>query len=172
MFNVETIQQSRSFETLKAGLYLLTIDSVFLKPTASNGQYFEVVLRADNGAKIWHRMTYTSRSDTAIQIGRQQLADLCHAIGIKNSQGKIGFDSVEDFQAKGIGKNALCDVFIEIYNGRESPKIATVWSIEGKHRNEVRNLKEIKLGPNGKPPVLSRNSAPIKTTNTDEDLPF
>ncbi len=179
MFSIDTIEQSREpVSALPAGVYRVCVSDVELKATKSGqGDFFEFTLgvvapEQFARSKIWHRLTFNSKGangEVAMQIGRAGLGDLMFTLQIKQ------FDSVEKLKSLADGKECLVEIELEFgSDGKEYPRVITCWSIAGKHRNEKRNLAEIKLGPNGKLPKASKPKLIVNQTPAvySTDLPF
>ena len=153
MFAIDQAEQSREpMSTLPAGFYRVVVGDVDLKNSKTGtGNYFEFVLTvvapsANERAKLWHRLTFNNKSDTAVQIGRAQLADLLFTLQAK------AFDSVEQLRTLVQGKELVVEVENEIQGDNEYNRVIGTWSLGGKHRNDKRNLAEVKLGASGKAP--------------------
>ncbi len=173
MFSIEQAEHTRERATeLQPGFYRVAITDVELKKTKNGtGDYFEFVLQvvAPEGvtSKIWHRINFNNPSEKVVIIGRAQLADFIYACKCK------GFESVEQLRSATVGHEVLVEVSLVIEADRQRNEVDGVWSITGHHRNGARNMKEIKLGANGKKPfVKSTHIAAKPATSALADFPF
>jgi len=79
-------QNERSFDPLPAGTYSVVVHSTKLDATKSGGTM--LVLRLDvegpthQGRVLFARINVSNPSETAERIGREQLGDICRAIGL------------------------------------------------------------------------------------------
>jgi len=180
MFSASTVEQSKNFQSLPAGIYRASITSVDLKKNkAGTGDFFEfqlsVVKPEDfNGAPVAHRLTFNNPSQVAVGIGRAGLADFTVAAGCPE------FSSVEQLSSKIVGKEVVIETSVEVTtnNGRQydNARVDNVWNTSGEHRNKARSIKELKLGPTGKAPVVkaATSAGPGVTPGNQahEDVPF
>lgn len=89
--NVSDLPQGDSFEPLKAGAYQVQIDSAEMKTTkAGTGTYISIQYKVTGpeytGRVVFGMITITNPNQEAERIGRQNLGDLCRAVGIANIQ--------------------------------------------------------------------------------------
>lgn len=175
MFSIDTVEQSREPITeLQSGLYRVTVADVAFKKTKSgNGDYFEftmqVVAPEGYNSKIWYRTNFNNINEKTVVIGRQQLADLMYCLKIK------GFTHPDELRSKAIGVEFLAEVIVVVDGEKTRNEIEAVYSVIGTHRNPVRKLEQIKLGPNGKKPVVkvsANRPATMLVDNPANDFPF
>ena len=88
IFNVEFLPQGKtSFDPIPPGWYTVTIASAEVKATKNGtGQYiairYDVTGPTHQGRVIFGNLNIRNQSPKAEEIGRQQLGELCRAIGL------------------------------------------------------------------------------------------
>lgn len=102
------------FELPAPGLHKCTIDSTSVKP-GSNGNYLEVVLKLESGAKIWDRIVPSDKPAVQYKIGR-----FLRACRIP----LIGEMELTDLGTVIVGKTFYVDIMHKpnVYNGVETTR--------------------------------------------------
>lgn len=90
-FNAAEVEPQSTFEPMPAGWYLAQVVESDMKSTkAGTGEYlqlsWEVVEGPCTGRRAWDRLNVSNPNAEAERIGRQQLSQLCHAMGVMNLQ--------------------------------------------------------------------------------------
>lgn len=74
----------RSYDLIAAGWYAATITAAESRDTKSGtGKYLRIEFTLAQGRKVWSNYNVKNDSPAAESIGRQQLAEVCRAIGKK-----------------------------------------------------------------------------------------
>lgn len=90
-FNVSELPQGDNFEPLPAGWYQVAIEGAEVKQTkAGTGQYIAVRYKVSgpthSGRVVFGNINLRNPNPKAEEIGRQQLGDICRAIGLATIQ--------------------------------------------------------------------------------------
>ena len=90
-FKADDYQNENSFDALPAGWYQVKVESAEVKATkAGTGKYISVGYKVTgenyNGRMVFGNLNIQNPNPEAERIGRQQLGDLCRAIGIAGVQ--------------------------------------------------------------------------------------
>lgn len=86
-FDAASVEPSQNMTAIPAGKYQAVISQSIMKPTRSgNGQYleltFEIISGEYNGRKLWTRLNLDNPSQKAVDIARQELSAICHAVNV------------------------------------------------------------------------------------------
>lgn len=183
MWSLDSVGQSKTFDCLPAGTYRVAISACELKSNkAGTGKFVEAnldVVEPDEfaGQQIVYRATFEHKNATAMRIGQESFADFFFAA---TDPKPFVINSEADFE-KLAGKELLVETVIETseYQGKEyqNPLVKMTYSVKGKHRNDKRSLKSVRLGESNAAPVARREtkgSQQIGRSNpvTEQDLPF
>lgn len=88
-FNAAAIETT-SFDAIPSGVYEAVISASEMRPTkAGNGVginlTFEIISEgAGKGRKLWTWINYQNPNSVAQQIGQEELAKICKAVGVSN----------------------------------------------------------------------------------------
>lgn len=169
MFSIDSVPETKEgFEVLPAGIYRVRFTGVqFLDNKSGQGQHFAFSLQVVQpqmyaGQTMIYRCNYKNPNPTAEEIGRGQLADLIFTAGVR------GFENLEQLNRGIAGKEFIIETELqEGDRGGLFSNVLTAWRLDGKHRNEKRSLKEVKIGETGrppKPPKASKAPQPSRST--------
>lgn len=83
-FNANEVPE---FELLPNGDYkMMIVESDIIDNKSGNGSHVDLKLVVVDGERknfvLHHRLTWTSASQDAVQIGRRKLAEICRAVGV------------------------------------------------------------------------------------------
>ena len=86
-FDANEVEPNGNFDPVPAGKYNVIITESEMKPTkAGNGEYLELKMQIQggnhDGRMLWDRLNLRNPNEQAVQIARQTLSAICHAIGI------------------------------------------------------------------------------------------
>ena len=90
-FNAAEVEPQSTFDALPAGWYVAQVIESDMKDTkAGTGQYlqltWEILDGACAGRRVWDRLNISNPNAEAERIGRQQLSQLCHSVGVLQLQ--------------------------------------------------------------------------------------
>ncbi len=89
-FDASAIPTESPREALPAGDYPVVITDSTVKTARSGGTYLEMTLQVIEGPYtnrlIWDRITLDNPNPQAVEIGRRQLSQACHAVGVLQVQ--------------------------------------------------------------------------------------
>jgi hypothetical protein len=90
-FDANQYDPASGRDPLPAGKYLVSITSTEMKPTRNGaGQYLEceyqVLDGQHKGRRVWSRHTLNHPNEQTVQIAREQLSAICHAVGVMTPQ--------------------------------------------------------------------------------------
>ena len=90
-FDANTVEPRKEFDTVPPGEYLAVITASELKITnAGTGKFLELLLEITEGAhkgrQLRYRINRENPNPTAVQIGTEELAALCRAVGVMTPQ--------------------------------------------------------------------------------------
>jgi hypothetical protein len=89
-FDASTVPTDSIRDALPAGDYPMVITDSAVKTARSGGTYLELTLQVIEGPYlnrlVWDRITLDNPNTQAVEIGRRQLSQACHAIGVLQLQ--------------------------------------------------------------------------------------
>lgn len=142
-FDASSVEAStNTYEPVPAGWYNVRVNDADLRTTrAGNGQYiavrYDIVGPSHEGRVVWGNLNIKNPSSKAEEIGRQQLAELMGAIGLKK---------VSDTD--------------QLIGGELSVKLAIRKSDEYGDSNDVKGFKAISGSPAPAAPESPTSKAP------------
>ena len=86
-FDAREVSPRGDFEPIPAGKYPVVIIESQKKPTKSgDGEYLELVFQIQggpqDGRQLWDRLNLSNPNQKAVDIARQTLSSICHAVGV------------------------------------------------------------------------------------------
>lgn len=89
-FNAAEVPTESPREALPAGDYPVIVSDSTIKTAKSGGTYLELTLQVIDGPYhnrlVWDRITLDNLNATATEIGKRQLSQACHAVGVLQLQ--------------------------------------------------------------------------------------
>ena len=89
-FDATDIPTESPREALPAGDYPVVITDSLVKTSKAGGNYLELTLQVLDGPYAnrltWDRITLDNANPTAAEIGKRQLSQVCHAVGVLQVQ--------------------------------------------------------------------------------------
>ena len=88
-FNAAEVAPSQGYAPIPAGVYTAEItDSDMVQTKAGNGQYIKLTFRIIDGQHtnrlVWTNLNVQNPNEKAVQIAREQLSAICHAVNVMN----------------------------------------------------------------------------------------
>jgi hypothetical protein len=150
-FDASTVEVSNNYGPVPAGWYRAKVVDADLKDTkAGNGQYiavrYDITGPSHEGRVVWGNLNIKNPNPKAEEIGRQQLAELMGAIGLKK---------VSDTD--------------QLIGGELEIKLAVRQSEQYGDSNDVKGYKSLTGSP---PPAASKPSAASEQASSGSKAPW
>jgi hypothetical protein len=86
-FDATEVEPAVSFDLIPAGKYPCIITESEMVPTKNgNGEFLKITLQIQGGPHdgrlVWDRLNLKNPNEQAVQIARQSLSAICHAVGV------------------------------------------------------------------------------------------